>query len=179
MNSKESDVFLKIVIVGQYKVGKSTMISRYCKDVFNEKYTPTIGIDFKIQVFQINDKKVKLQIWDTADQERFRSFSYAYYCAASCMIFAYDITDKSSLDWLKDLREHAKSVSPGAYANILVGLKSDLQSQRQVTIQMGMKFWEEKKLDYFIEVSNETRLNLEKLFEDMIRLWLHKKSLNS
>ena len=98
MNSKESDEVLKIVIAGQDKVGKSKMVSRCCEDEFNETYTPTIGIDFRIQVFQINDKKVKLQIWDTAGQERFRSFSYAYYCAASCMIFAYDITDKSSLD---------------------------------------------------------------------------------
>ena len=146
------------------------IVSRYCEDKFIQEYTGTVGVDFRIQTFQVNDKKVKLQIWDTAGQERFRFISYAYYRAASCIIFAYDITDKSSLIHLKDFREHAKHEAPGSYLNILVGLKSDLQSQRQVTIQMGMKFCEENKLDYFIEVSNETGFNLEKLFEDMIRL---------
>ncbi len=99
MNNKkkdESDITLKIVLVGDSGVGKSNIISKYTKNEFNYESKTTIGVEFATKVITLDAKTVKVQIWDTAGQERYRSMASAYYRGAMGALLVYDITRASS-----------------------------------------------------------------------------------
>ncbi len=90
------DYLIKLLIVGDGGVGKSHLLLRFSDDAFNTSFFPTIGIDFKIRTVEIDNKRCKLQIWDTAGAERFRSITTAYYRGAMGILLVYDITDEQS-----------------------------------------------------------------------------------
>ncbi len=92
MEDETNDIMLKIVILGDSGVGKSNILSRYINDEFDEYKRNTIGVDFISQEQIINDKKVKIQFWDTAGQEKYKAIASAYYKNAHGVIFVYDIT---------------------------------------------------------------------------------------
>ena len=99
MNNKkreESDITLKIVLVGDSGVGKSNIISKYTKNEFNYESKTTIGVEFATKALTQNGKNIKVQIWDTAGQERYRSMASAYYRGAMGALLVYDITRASS-----------------------------------------------------------------------------------
>ena len=99
MNTKkkeETDITLKIVLVGDSGVGKSNIISKYTKNEFNYESKTTIGVEFATKVITLDSKTVKVQIWDTAGQERYRSMASAYYRGAMGALLVYDITRASS-----------------------------------------------------------------------------------
>ncbi|KAF5923076.1 hypothetical protein HPG69_016543 [Diceros bicornis minor] len=108
----------KVVVVGDLYVGKTSLIHRFCKNVFDRDYKATIGVDFEIERFEIAGIPYSLQIWDTAGQEKFKCIASAYYRGAQVIITAFDLTD-----WLADaLREN----EPGSCFVFLVGTKKDL-----------------------------------------------------
>eukprot|EP01084_Bolivina_argentea_P041807 77176_1 len=90
------DCLVKLLIIGDSKVGKSCLLSRFSDDSFTVSFVTTIGIDFKIKTVEIHGTRVKLQIWDTAGQERFRTITPAYYRGAMGILLVYDITDEQS-----------------------------------------------------------------------------------
>lgn len=138
---------------------------------FNESYISTIGIDFSIRTCRLFDDIVTLQIWDTAGQERFRTITNAYYRGSHVVIFVYDITYKKSFDDIKDfLDEACKHVNENT-PKYLVGNKADLVDKREVKTETASKFAEENGFDYFIEVSAKTSFNLDKLFDDLVRIY--------
>lgn len=99
MNNKkkeDSDITLKIVLVGDSGVGKSNIISKYTKNEFNFESKTTIGVEFATKTVNIDGRNVKVQIWDTAGQERYRSMASAYYRGAMGALLVYDITRASS-----------------------------------------------------------------------------------
>ncbi|XP_043290352.1 ras-related protein Rab-36 isoform X2 [Cervus canadensis] len=119
----------KVVVVGDLYVGKTCLIHRFCKNVFNHDYKATIGVDFEIERFEVAGTPFSLQIWDTAGQEKFKCIASAYYRGAQVIITAFDLTDVQTLEharqWLEDaLREN----EPGACFLFLVGTKKDLLS---------------------------------------------------
>ncbi|XP_023384085.1 ras-related protein Rab-36 isoform X2 [Pteropus medius] len=119
----------KVVVVGDLYVGKTSLIHRFCKNVFDHDYKATIGVDFEIERFEIVGIPYSLQIWDTAGQEKFKCIASAYYRGAQVIITAFDLTDMQTLEhtrqWLEDaLREN----EPGSCFVFLVGTKKDLLS---------------------------------------------------
>ena len=102
---------LKILIIGESGVGKSSLLLRFTDDQFDPDQEATIGVDFKVKVIDNNGNKVKLAIWDTAGQERFRTLTPSYYRGAQGAILVYDISSRESFqkveDWLNELETYS------------------------------------------------------------------------
>ena len=140
MNNKkreESDITLKIVLVGDSGVGKSNIISKYTKNEFNYESKTTIGVEFATKALVQENKTIKVQIWDTAGQERYRSMASAYYRGAMGALLVYDITRASSFEnldkWLKELKNYGNE----DIVCRMVGNKSDLKQYRSLKCTRG------------------------------------------
>lgn len=157
------DYLLKILIIGDSGVGKSSMLLRFADDTFMESYVSTIGIDFKIKTMKINDKVFKFQIWDTAGQDRFRTITTSYYRGAHGIIIAYDITNRTSFINLEKWLQEIKRFAVDDVTTILIGNKCDLKELREVTHDEGQELAD--KLDItFIETSAKDSANISTAF---------------
>jgi Ras-related protein Rab-1A len=94
----EGEHVFKTLIIGDSSVGKSNILLRFSDNVFHETFLPTIGVDFKIKNVSVYDKTIKLNIWDTAGQDRFKTITQAYYKGANGIVVVFDITDRVSFD---------------------------------------------------------------------------------
>jgi len=160
------DLLFKILIIGDSNSGKSSLLLRYSEDNFSEKYLSTIGVDFKIKTLENEGQRVKLQIWDTAGTERFRTITSSYYRGAHGIIVVYDTTDIHSFQnanvWLKEIERYAE----GEVCKLLVGNKSDLVSQQQVDDSEAQEFADSQNMLY-IKTSAKTGENVEAAFREM------------
>ena len=157
------DVKYKIMVLGESKVGKTSLIKRYTKDQFGGVYLTTVGMDFQDKIIEIEDKKVRLQVWDTAGQERFRNVTKSYFQSSHGLLVVYDITDKESFEKINFWIENIKNNAPENAKLILVGNKCDLANERKVTIEDG----ENKARNYnikFFESSAKDGTNVNELF---------------
>ena len=106
------DCLFKIIIIGDTGVGKSCLLSRLTENTFNEEHNVTIGVEFGNFVLKIADKVIKLQIWDTAGQESFRSITRIFYRGAHLVVCAYDITNSESFEnvreWVREVDQNAE-----------------------------------------------------------------------
>lgn len=154
----------KILIVGDINTGKTAILDQFTNGHFDHTYISTIGIDFNVKIVALDkDTKVKLQIWDTCGQERFRALTRSYYRNAQAIIIVYDITSRESFEkskvWIKEVDHYVdKSVLV-----VLVGNKTDLYPKRKVEYFEGHKLAEEHFLNFF-EVSAKYDNNIETLF---------------
>jgi small GTP-binding protein len=129
----------KIIIIGDSSVGKTNIMMRYVDKNYTLNHVPTIGVDFKSKIVDIEadkeKKKIKLQIWDTAGQERFRTITETYYNGASGIIVVYSINDRKSFNsvqnWLIQIAEH----NGENLSKVIVGNKCDLNNERAVTYE--------------------------------------------
>ncbi|XP_034995401.1 ras-related protein Rab-17 isoform X2 [Zootoca vivipara] len=132
---KESYIF-KVVLLGSTAVGKSSLAYRYVKKDFRDSL-PTVGCSFFTQVLSLDNTTIKLEIWDTAGQEKYHSVCHLYYRGANAAVLVYDITRKESLEkakvWLTELE---KEFLPDEIIIALVGNKLDLSAEREVTLQI-------------------------------------------
>lgn len=153
----------KLVFLGDESVGKTSIITRFMYDHFDDSYQATIGIDFLSKTMYLEDRVLRLQLWDTAGQERFRSLIPSYIRDSSVAIVVYDISNKTSFlnthKWIEDVREERGD----DVVIMLVGNKMDLSDHRQVTKTEG----EEKanKMGVmFMETSAKSGDNIKALF---------------
>eukprot|EP00350_Pseudokeronopsis_sp_OXSARD2_P004800 CAMPEP_0170555318 /NCGR_PEP_ID=MMETSP0211-20121228/13223_1 /TAXON_ID=311385 /ORGANISM="Pseudokeronopsis sp., Strain OXSARD2" /LENGTH=208 /DNA_ID=CAMNT_0010865091 /DNA_START=57 /DNA_END=683 /DNA_ORIENTATION=+ len=164
----EYDYLFKVLLIGNSGVGKSSLLLRFADDVFTDNFMPTIGVDFKIRTIEVDRKTIKLQIWDTAGQERFKTITSSYYKGAHGIIVTYDITDRESFsaieNWMGEVEKHASD----NISRILVGNKSDLDEQRQVTTDEGKECAEHYNVR-FLETSAKDCKNVEEAFTIMTR----------
>lgn len=158
------DYIFKYIIVGDMGVGKSCLLHQFTENKFLPDSSHTIGVEFGMRMVETMGKTVKLQIWDTAGQERFRAVTRNYYRGAAGALLVYDVTRRSTYQnlstWLSDARRHL--TNPNTVI-MLVGNKTDLDKQRQVTFEEAAKFAEENGL-IFIETSAKTGTNVEDTF---------------
>ena len=154
---------LKYVIVGDASVGKSNLLLRYSHGQFREEYQLTIGVEFGSSNILIDDKVFRIQIWDTAGQENFRSITRAYYKNSACALIVYDIARKESFESISTWIEDCKSSSPKSVFMVLVGNKCDLEQERQVTEEEGRELAESNGMLFF-ETSAKTGKNVEQIF---------------
>lgn len=155
----------KLVFLGEQSVGKTSLITRFMYDSFDNTYQATIGIDFLSKTMYLDDRTVRLQLWDTAGQERFRSLIPSYIRDSSVAVVVYDITNRASFlntsKWVDDVRgERGNDV-----IIVLVGNKTDLNDKRQVTTEEGEKKAKEFKDVMFIETSAKAGHNVKTLFK--------------
>lgn len=154
----------KLVFLGEQSVGKTSLITRFMYDSFDNMYQATIGIDFLSKTMYLEDRTVRLQLWDTAGQERFRSLIPSYIRDSSVAVVVYDISNAKSFQntrkWIEDVRaERGNDV-----IIVLVGNKTDLNDKRQVTTQQGED--EAKKFNLmFVETSAKLGHNVKTLFK--------------
>ncbi|CAG08968.1 unnamed protein product, partial [Tetraodon nigroviridis] len=117
----------KVIVVGDLAVGKTCLINRFCKDVFDKNYKATIGVDFEMERFEVLGVPFSLQLWDTAGQERFKCIASTYYRGAQVVIIAFDLNDIGSFSHVRQwLEDSLKENDPTAVQLFLVGTKKDL-----------------------------------------------------
>lgn len=153
----------KLVFLGEQSVGKTSLITRFMYDSFDNTYQATIGIDFLSKTMYLEDRTVRLQLWDTAGQERFRSLIPSYIRDSSVAVVVYDITNYNSFQqtakWIDDVRTERGS----DVIIMLVGNKTDLSDKRQVTTEDGERKAKELNV-MFIETSAKAGYNVKQLF---------------
>jgi len=168
MSSDESLPTLKILLIGPSGAGKSALVIRYCDDQFDsESSTATIGVDFKLKKLSVHGKAYRLNLLDTAGQERFRTLSNSYYRGAHGIILVYDISNRESFSAMERWYEEAESnAMPGAIM-YLVGSKLDKSSSRVVKYEEGEALAAHHR-SRFYEVSSKTRENVRKPFIEIV-----------
>ena len=166
--NNDYDYIFKIILVGDSGVGKSSMLTRFVDEAYCNVFMSTIGVDFKIKTLNIDNKICKIQVWDTAGQEKYKSITNVYYRGAQACIIVYDVTDRMSFqnvyNWIQDLETHA---ADDIYM-LLVGNKSDLSSQRAVTELEGYQFANNMNI-LFTETSANNNININVAFETVAR----------
>ncbi|KAK7120760.1 hypothetical protein R3I94_020675 [Phoxinus phoxinus] len=153
----------KLVFLGEQSVGKTSLITRFMYDSFDNTYQATIGIDFLSKTMYLEDRTVRLQLWDTAGQERFRSLIPSYIRDSTVAVVVFDITNVNSFQqttkWIDDVRTERGS----DVIIMLVGNKTDLADKRQVSIEEGERKAKELNV-MFIETSAKAGYNVKQLF---------------
>ncbi len=171
------DATYKIVIFGDAGCGKTTLTQRYLTNLFKSDSTMTIGVDFEVKSLEIDEKKVKLQIWDFGGEERFRFLLPTYVKGASGGLFMYDVTNYSSLahvdDWLTIIKKETDSL----FSIVAAGGKGDLVEDREVSAEEGINISKSRDIDAFIECSSKTGENVEETFQTLTRLMLQRTKL--
>ncbi|CAD7686735.1 unnamed protein product [Nyctereutes procyonoides] len=153
----------KLVLLGSGSVGKSSLALRYVKNDF-KSILPTVGCAFFTKVVELGAVSLKFEIWDTAGQEKYHSICHLYFRGANAALLVYDITRRDSFckaqQWLQDLE---RQVPAGEVVVMLVGNKTDLGEQREVTFQEGKEFAESKRL-LFMEASAKLNHQVTEVF---------------
>ncbi|XP_060583854.1 ras-related protein Rab-1-like [Ruditapes philippinarum] len=170
------DLLFKILVIGDDKTGKSALLLRYVDDTFSESYIASIGVDFRLKTIKLHGKTVKLQIWDTAGEERFRTITTGYYQATQGVIIVFDVTDRSTFrrveSWVTDIEKYGSN----EVEKLLVGNKCDITSKRCVTEEEAKSLALKNNMEY-VETSAKENINVEKAFETLCKdKWEEKRN---
>ena len=159
----------KILLLGDCAVGKSCLLLRYCENSFQESHLATIGLDFRLKTITLeNNRKIRIQIWDTAGEDRFRSITRNYYKGAHGIVLIYDVTDQQIFQHIKDWVDKIKEESKEGVIIYLVGNKIDLIDKRIITNADGKKLSEEIKIKYY-ETSAKDSIGVNEVFENLVK----------
>ena len=168
IEKKDSDITIKLLLIGNAFVGKTLIVQKFLDNTFSKTTMTTIGVDLQYKVLDINGKKVKYLIWDTAGEVRMKTMTYAYYRGCHVVLIVYDVTSKKSFEnvttWVECVDKFAKS----NVLRILVGNKTDLEDKRVISKEEGKKLAEENGLKFY-EISAKTMNGLVEMFEDVAK----------
>ena len=164
-SSNDSDLVFKILLLGDSEVGKSCFLMRYSENVFIENYITTIGLDYKLKTVKLDTgKTIKVQLWDTAGQDKYRTIAKNYYKGSHGILLLYDITKQSSFDnireWVRDIKEEVNEKA----ILFLIGNKIDMEDQRKIPKEKGVELAEEFKIPFF-EASAKSGENVDEVFK--------------
>ena len=162
------DCVYKVLLLGDTTVGKTCFLMKYTDKTFQDVHISTIGLDYRLKSMVLkNGKNIKLQIWDTAGQDRFRAITKNYYKGANGIILIYDVTNPKTYDnvknWVTQIREEA---SPNVVV-YLCGNKIDMKEERKVKEEDGKIMAEEFGFP-FNETSAREGININETFEDLV-----------
>ena len=158
----------KLLLLGDSTVGKTCFLIKYTDQSFQDIHMATIGLDYRVKTMKLkNNKEVKIQIWDTAGQDRFRSITKNYYKGSHGIILIYDITNRRTFEnvqkWISQIREET-SQNVVIY---LIGNKIDMKEERKVSTEEGKKLADELGLP-FMETSAKEGINVNEVFDDIV-----------
>lgn len=162
------DYLFKLLLIGDSGVGKTSLLLRFAENTFTDNFMSTIGVDFKIKTIDIDGKTAKLQIWDTAGQDRFRTITSSYYRGAHGIIVVYDVTQRETFDhvsmWMGEIEKYAND----NVVKLLVGNKSDMDDKRQVSSDDGKQCADNMDIK-FLEASAKNSQNVTETFVQMAK----------
>ena len=179
--AEEYDLMFKILLLGDSGVGKSSLLLRYTKNEFISDMRSTIGVEFALKYITIDNYQLKIQIWDTAGMERYRSITNAYYKGAKGVIVLYDICRKKSFENVDKWIDDFKSKADDDAVIILIGNKSDLDDKREVSKEEGESKAQMNKFA-FMETSAKDNNNVQKAFEtlfsEIVKIYKNKNIID-
>ena len=167
-DKKDSDITIKLLLIGNAFVGKTLIVQKFIDNTFSKSTVSTIGVDLQSKIIDINGKKVKYLIWDTAGEDRMKTMTYSYYRGCHVILIVYDVTIRKSFEnvttWVECVDKFAKT----NVLRILVGNKTDLEDKRVVSKDEGKKLADENGLKFY-EISAKTMNGLTEMFEDVAK----------
>ncbi|TPX55960.1 hypothetical protein PhCBS80983_g04900 [Powellomyces hirtus] len=174
-------VLLKVIILGDSGVGKTSLMNQYVNKKFSTQYKATIGADFLTKEVMVDDRLVTMQIWDTAGQERFQSLGVAFYRGADCCVLVYDVNNVKSFETLDSWRDEfllqASPRDPDNFPFVVLGNKVDIEeSKRQVSKKRAMTWCQQKGNIPYFETSAREAIDVEKSFQTVARNALQQES---
>ncbi|NMC05733.1 MAG: GTP-binding protein [Candidatus Lokiarchaeota archaeon] len=178
MADKEPDFVFKIAVIGDYAVGKTSLIARFIQKKFMKEYKPTLGVNLILKEISFKDKKGKeilcnLVLWDIAGQSRYQTIRKLYYKGCSAAMLVYDVTRVETFNnlvsnWVQDYSEN----TTGEKIYILVGNKADLNDIKKVSTEQGQKLQKELAAVDFVETSARDGTNVEDAFINLVKILL-------
>ena len=175
MSSNENnEINLKILILGDSSVGKTSLLLKYADGYFPTIYVATIGVEYKIKQINLKGVNINLQIWDTAGQERFRGITKNFMKGADGIMYVYDITQKQTFDNLKSWIRQSEDSTEG-FKKIIIGNKSDLETEREVSKDSLKKFCDDKCFTG-VEVSAKLGTKVNEAFEYLANMIVGRKT---
>ena len=163
---------LKVIILGDSSVGKTSLMNQYVSKRFSNQYKATIGADFCTKEVVVDDRVVTMQIWDTAGQERFQSLGVAFYRGADCCVLVYDVTAPNSFknldSWRDEFLIQASPRDPEHFPFVVLGNKVDLDN-RQVSTRRAQQWCQSKNDMPYYETSAKDGLNVELAFQTIAK----------
>ena len=170
----DSEYLFRVLIVGDTGVGKSCFLLRFTENRFKDQHNVTIGVEFGAKTLSIDGRLVKLQIWDTAGQESFRSITRSFYRKADGVLLMYDVTNAQSFEncasWVREIQENVPEQGNVLY---LVGNQVDAED-RQVTLEEAQAFVQSCGLSGCRETSAKTGYNVDTVFQEFGRVMLER-----
>jgi small GTP-binding protein len=164
--SKKADLTIRLLMIGDSSVGKTSILTKYVTDEFNPQFQTTIGVDFQIKHIKANNKTIKLQLWDTAGQEKFKAVITSYFRNTHGALVVYDVTNKESFinikKWIEDINKYcSKDVNIFLIAN-----KIDIERWRVITTEEGRALAKKYNILYF-ECSAKSGQNIENIYNNV------------
>ena len=169
MKTTDTELVYKILLLGDSEVGKSCFLMRYSDNIFVENYITTIGLDYKLKYVQLDSgETIKVQLWDTAGQDRYRTIAKNYYKGSHGILLLYDITKENSFE---NIREWVQNIREEVYEKaiiFLIGNKIDKKNERKITTEQGQKLAAEYNLPFF-EAYAKSGENVEEIFKNLYK----------
>ena len=167
------DYTFKVLLLGDACIGKTSFTKRYCYNIFNLSERLTIGVDFHVKTIDLHGKKIKFQIWDIGDEERFRFLLPTYCFGANAALLVYDVFNLHGLDnvsdWAKIVRQQAGNIPIG-----MVGMRVDEEKIRVISREYAINMAKTLDLDLYGEISAKTGQNVEKMFQVLTDITVEK-----
>lgn len=178
-DTRDANPIIKLVVVGESGVGKTSMIRQFVDHIFVAEFKATIGADFSSRQLPVDDKMVTLQVWDTAGQERYRSLSTSYFKGCEAALIVFDVTDEGSFErvssWCDEVRNNLGLSSTDGFPLFVVGNKTDDAAARKVTAKRAAEVSRARGLSY-VECSAKTGDNIEAVFKAAAASALDKRA---
>ena len=167
---------MKILLIGESKVGKTCLINSYVIRSFNINQLSTVGLDFRTKKLDIQGKQIILNIYDTAGQERFRNLATGYMKSADGFLVCFDLTSESTLEnvtnWINSIKNTARKNA----SMLIIGNKSDLNEDREVSTEQGKQFAAKNGIDY-LETSSKMHIGVDEAFETLVKKILEQREI--